>query len=539
LAVDRVQLGLYDAGMHDLSEIFQTGLQHHQAGRLSQAEQLYRQILQTNPGHAMALHSLGTIAHQKGNFAAAATLIAKAIAISPDVPQFYNTIAASYNAAGTFQKALSACRKAISLKPDYAKAYNNMGIALLSTGQYEQAAATLEKAVSLNPGLVEAHNNLAVALYHQNLYDRAIDVCNKALKIKPDYAEAYNTLASVFRMQGQYEEAIENYRKTIALKPDYTQAHLNLGLVLLSTGQFEEGWKQYLWRRSPELETYPHRYQIPCWDGCPITGKRLLIHYEQGFGDTIQFVRYLPMVKALGPTITVEVRRPLLELLRNFDGIDQLVEASVSTPPAGNFDFYVPLLTLPKIFGTSLDTIPADVPYIRADASKSHCWRKKPADSFFKVGLVWAATTRTLSDSLILRERSCDLQHFAPLLEIAGVKLYSLQKGPPAEQARSLLSEFCIEDLGAECEDFADTAAVIENLDLVISADTATLHLAGAMAKPVWGLLPFTADWRWLINRPDSPWYPTMTLFRQSKPGQWKDVIESVAKQLHARVQKQ
>ncbi len=486
----------------------------------------------------MVLHSLGTIAHQKGDYDAAVDLIVKAITISPEVPQFYNTIAAVYNAAGAFQKALNACKKAISLKPDYAKAYNNMGIALLSTGQYEQAAETLEKAVSLNRNLVEAYNNLAIALHHQYLYDRAIDMCNKALTIRPDYAEAYNTLASVLRMQGRCEQAIENYRKTIALKPDYIKAHLNLGLALLSTGQFEEGWKQYLWRRSPEVDTYPHRYQVPCWDGSAITGKRLLIHYEQGFGDTLQFIRYLPMLKAMGPSITVEVRKPLLALLRNFDGIDELIEASLSNAPASNFDFYIPLLTLPKIFCTTLETIPTNVPYIHADASKVKWWRKKLADSFFKVGIVWAATIRSLNDSLLLRERSCDLQHFAPLLEIPNVKLYSLQKGAPADRAAGLLSEFCIEDLGAECEDFADTAAVIENLDLVISVDTSTLHLAGAMGKPVWGLLPFTAAWRWLINRPDNPWYPTMTLFRQSKPGQWKDVIESVAKQLQAQAQK-
>jgi len=523
--------------MHEVTEIFQAALQHHQAGRLSQAKQLYGQILQTDPAHPMALHSLGTIAHQQGDHDTAVDLLVKAITLSPDVPQFYNTIAAVYNAAGAFQKALNACKKAISLKPDYAKAYNNMGIALLNTGQYEQAAETLEKAVSLNPGLVEAHNNLAIALYHQRLYDRAIDVCNKALTLRPGYAEAHNTLASVFQMQGRYEQAIESYRKTLALKPDYTQAHLNLGLALLSTGQFEEGWNQYLWRRSPEIDTYPHRYHVPCWDGSVITGKRLLIHYEQGFGDTIQFIRYLPMLKAMGPTITLEVRRPLVALLRNFDGIDELIEASPSNKPAGNFDFYIPLLSFPKIFCTSLETIPANIPYIHADASKVNCWRKRLATPSFKVGLVWTATTRTLNDSLLLRERCCQLQQFAPLLEIADVKLYSLQKGPPADQAKDLLSEFCIEDLGAECEDFADTAAVIENLDLVISVDTATLHLAGAMGKPVWGLLPFTSDWRWLINRPDSPWYPTMTLFRQSKPGQWKDAIESVAKQLQAQAQ--
>jgi hypothetical protein len=376
---------------------------------------------------------------------------------------------------------------------------------------------------------------MAVALQKQGQCAEAIEDCAKAIRLKPDYAEAYNAMAAALQMQGRHAEAIENYRQTLRLKPDYAEVHNNLGMVLLLTGKFAEGWAEYQWRLYAKDVAYPHRYENPRWDGSSFADRTLLVHYEQGLGDNLQFVRYLPMVKARGGTVIFEVRKSLLGLLRGFPGIDELVEASFDVKPAVDFDIYTSLLELPRIFGTTLETIPADVPYIHADSGKVEYWKSRLAGNDFKVGIVWAGKPTNKND----RNRSCPLEQFASLAQIPGVRLYGLQKGQAATQLEELSDKIAVTDLDSQIEDFTDTAAVIENLDLVVSVDTAVLHLAGAMGKPVWALLPFTSDWRWMLDRRDSPWYPTMKLFRQRKWGDWDDVFQRVAEELKILTGKQ
>jgi tetratricopeptide (TPR) repeat protein len=333
---------------------------------------------------------------------------------------------------------------------------------------------------------------------------------------------------------GKHEEALDSCERAIELKPDYAQAHWNRSLVLLRKGRFEEGWKEYRWRRKTNLAAfaYPHELDKTLWDGKPFVGKRLLIHHEQGLGDNLQFVRYLPMVKRLGGTVIFETPKSVYRLLESFYGIDELVQASPEAPPDVQFDAYASLMDLPGIFGTTLETIPADVPYIHADPCKVAHWRRRITGDGFKVGLVWAGRPTGRNEVMSLRYRSCSLEHLAPLADITGVVLYGLQKGPAAAQMEQLPRQILVDNLGEQFEDLADTAAAIANLDMVISIDTSVAHLAGAMGKPVWILLKTDADWRWLLDRADSPWYPTMRLFRQTRAGDWAEVLDRVAAEL-------
>jgi tetratricopeptide (TPR) repeat protein len=522
--------------MSTAADTFKKAVQYHQSGDLRQAEHLYRLVLQNDPNNPFALHSLGIIAHQAENDDTAVELISNAIQNNPEIPQFHNTLGLVLEALERFEEAVASYQQAVSIKPDYAEAYNNMAIALQSQGRYEAAVEKCKKALSLKPDYAEAYNTMGYSLEKQEQYSEAIENYRQAVRFKPDFAEAYNHLGVILNILERPDEALENYKKVLQYDPDYIEVHWNMSLALLRSGRLTEGWKEYQWRLNPELgmTTYPHRYEILQWDGSFFTSKRLLVHYEQGLGDTLHFVRYLPMVKARGGTVILEVRKPLYGLLQNCPGVDEFVEASLDNKPDVKFDYHISLMDLPKIFATTLETIPAQVPYIHACPGKAGYWRNKLASADFRVGIVWAGSSIHDKD----RYRSCSLKCFAPLTMIDGVQLYGLQKGQAAANLEEVANEMVITNLGNEFEDFTDTAAAIENLDMVISVDTAVLHLAGAMGKPVWALLPFSPDWRWMLNRRDSPWYPTMKLFRQKKRGQWEPLFQHVAEELKIIVRK-
>jgi len=355
--------------------------------------------------------------------------------------------------------------------------------------------------------------------------------CERAIEIKPDDAEVYYNMGTLLGNQGRYNEAINYYKQAIQLRSDHARAHLNLSLALLLLQRFTEGWKEYSWRRETDSNRsyYQRCSEKAIWDGCSFAGKRLLVACEQGLGDSIHFARYLPLVKARGGTVIFETWKPLLALFQQLADVDKLAEVSSYDLSDSSFDYYVPLLDLPMIFDTDLDTIPANVPYLYADQVKARCWKDKFDTEKFNVGIVWAGSSEHGNN----HNRSCLLEHFAPLTKIKGVRLYSLQKDPAAGQLANLPE---VTGLADEFEDFTDTAAVIDNLDLVISVDTAVAHLAGAMGIPVWTLIPFAPDWRWMLDRDDSPWYPTMKLFRQEKYGDWEGVFAHVAEQLEILV---
>jgi len=558
--------------MADISEIMKAAGRQHREGQYAEAVENYRLLLQTDPTCAELYVNIGIALKAQGKSDVAIANYKQAIQLKPELAEAYYNLAnvlkdqnrhaeaiesyrqavrlkpdfaqAYYNMGNVLRsnkqlgEAIETYRKAVIIKPDYAIAYNNLAMALNDIGRSAEAVENYRKAIQFRPDYSQAYNNLGIALKDQGHLDEAVECYAEAVRLKSDYPEAYNNMGIALHARGDHDRALECWQRAMELQPDYAQAHWNRSLVLLLRGRFTEGWKEYEWRRKTNLLTlaYPHNYDKPRWDGKPFAQKRLLVHYEQGLGDNLQFVRYLPMVKQLGGTVIFETLKPLGGLLRNFAGIDELVGASVDSPPDVEFDAYTSLMDLPGIFGTTMDTIPAEVPYIHADPARVEYWRDRLSRTAFKVGVVWSGRPTGSNEVLSLQHRSCRLEHFSPLADIPDVVLYGLQKGPAAEQTAQLSRQILACNHGEEFEDFTDTAAAIENLDLVISIDTSVAHLAGAMGKPVWVLLKFDADWRWLLDRDDSPWYPTMRLFRQKKPHDWDEVLDRVAGDLRKHV---
>jgi Flp pilus assembly protein TadD len=473
---------------------FQTALQHHQAGRLSQARDLYQQILAQQPDHAGALHLSGVIALQEGRNDLAVDLIGKAIALGPSSPEAHCNLGIALQEKGQLTGAVAAYRRAIALKPNYPAAHSNLGAALRDTDKLDEAIAAFRQAIALGPSFADAHSNLGIAL----------------------------------RDKGQLDDAITAYRQALALKPDYPEAHHNLALLLLLRGDFLAGWNEFEWRwRCKQFPSPCRTFDQPQWDGSDLAGRTILLHAEQGFGDTIQLIRYVPLVASRRGKVILQCGPELQRLLGRTTGIARWVGPGGDLPP---FDIHCPLLSLPRAFGTTLQSIPQAVPYLQADAEGVERWRRELAadGGRFRVGLAWAGRPTHRND----RNRSLSLSTLAPLAQARGMTFYSLQKGEAGKQAANPPAGLELVDWTAELNDFADTAALIANLDLVISVDTAVVHLAGAMAKPAWTLLPFVPDWRWLLEREDSPWYPTMRLFRQPSRGDWGSVIARVAEAL-------
>jgi tetratricopeptide (TPR) repeat protein len=506
-------------------------------GRLEESLGEYRQAILLRPDYAEAYNNLAMVFQSRGKCSQAIENYKQAAQLAPDCAEIHYNLANALSAGGRLGEAADSYKRALKLKPDYAEAYNNLAISLREQGEIEQATENYRRAIRLEPDCVRFHSNLASILQHQGRLAEALVHCERAVGLAPDCAEVYHNLASVLRDQGRCDEAVEQNRRAIGLRPEHAETHWNQAIAHLLNGDFSEGWKEYEWRRKTDsrASAYPHTHRKPIWNGEFLAGKRLLVHCEQGLGDCIQFVRYLPMVKASGAAVIFEAWPSLCGLLKEFDEIDELVELSFETKTRAQFDCCASIMDLPGIFGTVEETIPASVPYIHADPARAEYWRRKLAGPDFKVGIVWAGSARHAND----HNRSCRLEHFAPIGRIEGIKLYGLQKGEPARQADELAGEVALENLAEHFADFTDAAAAIESLDMVISVDTAVLHLAGAMGKPVWALLPFAPDWRWMLGRADSPWYPTMKLFRQEEWGDWNSVLRNVTEELRALVGRQ
>ena len=496
--------------------------------RFANAISSYQNTLALKPDYPEAHYNMGIAFFEQGRYDEARSCYQRAIKLNSNLIEAHYNLGIIFQEQGALDQAIACYKKALKLKPDFAEAYNNMGNAFKEQNDSQQAILCYQNAILARPDYADAGYNLGRTLHEQNKFDRAITCYQNALKIRPDYFKACNNLAKAFQDTGDIGNAIRWYRKALELKPDYAGAHFNLATASLLVGNFAEGWQEYEWRfkRPQWKKTYPYRFDTPRWSGESFTGKRLYVHSEQGLGDILQFVRYLPMVKVRGGTVIFETIKPLVKLLQNFDGVDELVEVA-DRDHVDPIDYYVPLLSLPGIFQSKPDTIPATVPYLFADDNKVRQWKARLSENGFKVGIVWAGT---ITDP----ERSLPLAWFTPISQIPGLHLYGLQKGISAEQieVEGLPDGMTITNFGQEFDDFSDTAAVIKNLDLVISIDTSVAHLAGGMGKPVWLLLPYVPDWRWLLNREDSPWYPTMRLFRQEKFGEWESVIRRITAEL-------
>jgi hypothetical protein len=374
------------------------------------------------------------------------------------------------------------------------------------------------------------YNDLAIAMTQTGQLDRAEACFGRAIAMQPDNPRFHNNLGRLLRDRGRTRDAIAFYREALSLDPEYANAHWNLALALLALGDYREGWQHFAWRDRADLAAIldTQRQVSSAWQGEAFVDKRLLIRYEQGLGDMIQLVRYLPMVKARGGTVVLETPPALNRLLADVAGADERVIAAPDGTPTTHFDSYVFAFDLPRIFNTELSTIPLRCPYITVPETLSGSWHTRLCGKGFKVGMVWAGSPKHSND----KNRSCNLSYFTKLSQIPHITCFSLQKGP-AVRALHQYRDHRITDLDPHIHDLADTAAVIENLDLVISVDTAVLHLAGALGKAAWGLLPRVPDWRWLLERNDSPWYPSLRLFRQETPGDWAGVMARVHEQLN------
>src|SRR5262249_44770431 len=519
-----------------LNELFARAHAEQAQGRLEGAEATCRALLALDASHVGAWHLRGIIAFRSGDAASALAHVERAAALAPEKADIRNSLGFALRALRRDKEAEAAFRAAIERDPNFIEAHYQLGNLLREAKRHSDAEASYRRVLALVPGHVQAHNNLGAALGEQRRFEEAADQFRRAAELRPEYAEAYSNLAHALRAMGRSEEAEGACRRAIALAPRLAVAHLNLGLALQDLGRMEEGLASF--RRASALdpdyqmaiacegilhllrgnlaagwEKYEARWNIgdlpprnfsqPQWRGEPLEGKTILLHAEQGFGDTIQFLRYLPLVATRGGRVILEFQKPLVRLAPPAANVT-VVARGDPLPP---FDLHCPLLSLPLAFSTTLRNIPASVPYLAAAPDRVGHWRARIGGApGLKIGIAWAGSPIHRND----RQRSIPIEKLNPLFDLAGARFFPLQVGARAAD----LTAVPVTDLSGELTDFGETAAAVANLDLVISADTAIVHLAGALNKPVWTLLPFAPDWRWLLARSDSPWYPSMRLFR-------------------------
>jgi tetratricopeptide (TPR) repeat protein len=499
-------------------------------GRWPEAEAHYREALRLKPDYPDALNNLGDALQGLGRHAEAEACYRRALGLRPSFPEAHTNLGNVLIRLERPDEAIAHHREALRLRPHYPEAHSNLGNALVTQRKYPEAEACYREAIRQKPDYAEAHHNLGTALAEQGRLAQAEACYREALRLKPEYIDACGNLAAALVGQDRPEEAAAVYRQILEYKPDSPDTHLSRALACLLMGYWEEGWAEYDWRwRVPEFGTLP--YKEPLWDGSPLEGRTILLHAEQGLGDTLLAVRYAPLVKERGGSVVLACPKALLRLLAGFPGVDRLVEQGSALPP---FDVQAPLLSLPGIFHTTPDTVPADVPYLFADPGLVQHWQRELGSGLeFRVGIAWQGNPKFKAD----RQRSIPLAEFAPLAAVEGVKLYSLQKGFGSEQVKAV--SFPVVDLGPRLDEtagaFMDTAAVMRSMDLMITSDSAVAHLAGALGVHSWVALPFAPHWVWLREREDCPWYPTMRLFRQTSWGSWGDVFARIAAGLRRR----
>jgi tetratricopeptide (TPR) repeat protein len=550
--------------MSTARELFDAALLAQQAGQLDQAISGYEEVLAIAPDDLPARANRALALAQLGRHEAASIGFAEALALQPNDPALRQNLVVTALNAGTSlldqgqpAAAADAFRRAVAAAPDHAAAQGSLGLALAQLGELDAAIDALRAALALAPDDAGLRYNLGNALREQGRLDEALDAYRAALAVQPDFIEALCQVGSLERLRsaphealiafeaaaavdprsamaqlglggalhdlGRLSEAVSAFRRAQALDPADGEAQRSEALSLLLQGDYARGWEMFEWRWRTKDMTL-RRLDANPWRGEQLAGRTILLYAEQGLGDTIQFARFVPDVAARGGRVILQAQRPLLGLLESLDGVDRLIAAR-QAPPA--FDVQAPLLSLPWILGTRLETIPARAPYLAADPAQAARWAARiGAGAGRAIGLVWAGNPRHLRD----RVRSLPAPRLAPLLR-HDARWFSLQVGASAD-ARAL-PPGPITDLAPELADFSATAAAIAALDLVIAVDTAVAHLAGALGKTVWLMLPFSPDYRWLLGRGDSPWYPTMRLFRQPSPGDWDTVVAQVGAALN------
>jgi tetratricopeptide (TPR) repeat protein len=492
--------------------------------RLEDALQSYDQALAFRPNYVEVLYNRGNTLKELKRLDDAVQSYDRAISSCPHYAEAFSNRGAVLEELGRLEDALKSYDRAVALRADFAEALSNRGNALKALGQFEEALASYDRALARHPEHVEVLYNRGVTLQELQRFAEAVDNYDRALAVRPHHAEALSNRGVALQELRRFADALQSYDLALAARPDYAEARWNKALLLLLNGSFADGWLGYESRR--RMANWDARsFDGTEWSGEELTGKRFLLYAEQGFGDTIQFARYAPFAAARGARVMLEVQPPLKSLLAGLHGVEVVLAKGDPLPPC---DLHCPLLSLPLLFGTTNETIPANVPYIDIGADRSDGWRRPLPRDAAVIGLVWSGNPKSNKD----RQRSIPFEKFAPLLEIPGVQFVSLQKDVRPADARALGEQRRVIDLGRDLKDFSDTAAVISQLDMVVTVDTAVAHLAGAMGKPVWILLPCVPDFRWLLDCTESPWYPSARLFRKSKGGDWDEVISQVGSEL-------
>jgi tetratricopeptide (TPR) repeat protein len=534
------------------------------AGREAEAEATLRAILDDDPSHVAALTQLGRICLLRGAYVEAKTLLLRLIECAPANADAHCNLGLALSALGRHDEAQASCRRGLALNPASTEAHNTYAAILKAAGRYDEAEAHYRRAFELDnslphplnnigalfaergelnaaiewyrraiekqPTFALAHDNLGAALTKLGRPEEAAAFHKRAIALRPGFAQAHYNLGVALQEQGRIEEALASYNEAVEMQPDMVDARWNRAVALLTLGSYPDGWREHEWRWR-RREQPPREFDQPLWRGEELNGKSIILHAEQGIGDTLQFIRYVPLVAARGAHVIVAVQPSLLRLVSG--SLGNSVDVKAATDPLPLTDVHCPLMSLPFVLGTTLQSIPVCVPYIKADPFAVERWRNRlNAAAPIKVGLVWAGRSQHKNDA----NRSISLERLMPLFGIDNARWFSLQVGDrKADLSRipsHLITDHLITDLSGFLSDFSETAAALMCLDLVITVDTAVAHLAGALGKTVWVMLPFVSDWRWLIARDDSPWYPTARLFRQQQRGDWGSVVERLHRAL-------
>jgi tetratricopeptide (TPR) repeat protein len=516
--------------------LLQTGFQLLQQGRMQEAWNAFQTLVRLDPNSALGHHMVGLIALRTGQLDLGVQSLRRSIALDPSDPSAYGNLANGLRDLGRTDEALQAYGKALAVAPTFLDALNNRANLLVKIGRHADALADYDRAIAQNARVPSLHNQRANALRLLERHDDALQACAAALALDPAHAEALLNRATVLGELGRHRDAVADYEACLALNPDQAEAQFYGATAYLALGDYARGWPRYearkrlkgAWRVVSALDD-----AAPAWFGeTSLEGKTLLLHAEQGLGDTLQFARYANLAKAQGATVILQVDAPLVSLISTLKGADRVIAKDGARPP---FDLHASIMSLPGAFRTTLDTVPAATPYLSADTAKVAAWAQRLGPKTRpRVGLVWAGGLKPDRPDLV--RRNIPLRLLEPLAQ-ADVDFVSLQKGEGTEgELAALLAQGwtgpAMIEAAADLHDFSDTAALVQALDLVITVDTSTAHLAGALGKPVWILNRYDNCWRWMTDRADTPWYPTARLFRQRTFGDWTPVVGEVVEAL-------
>ena len=499
--------------------------------RFDEALESYDWALTLRPDYPEALNNRGVALQHLGRFDEALESYERALALRPDNAEALNNRGVTLHDLRRFDEALASYQRALALRPDYPEALNNHGVILDDLKRFDEALESYDRALALRPDYPEALNNRGNTLSDIGLFDEALQSYDRAVALRPDYAEAWNNRSLTLRELARFEEAMESCKRALDITADFAEGQFNKAFLLLLNGSVAEGWPEYESRR--QVDGWVARsLSSPEWKKGDPVPRRLLLYSEQGLGDTIQFSRFAGAVTARGSEVWLEAQPSLVALLSGLQGV-KVIGAGETLP---EYDVHLPLMSVPHLLNITLQDLAQTTPYLSAETDRVQAWARRLPAAQFRVGIIWQGKPTGNVDF----GRSIPLRAFAPLCDVPGVMLISLQKYAGAEQLENLPPGMRVETLGEDFDAgpdaFVDCAAVMKNLDLVISSDTAAAHLAGALGCSVWIVLKYVPDWRWMMHRDDSPWYPTARLFRQTRHGDWDEVFERIARALSRAV---